>query len=187
MLKEGRQARKRAERKAEREATPGTNAYKTAQAKNAAEKGVAIVRAKSGPGQGGTGKEAVGANKKSGPGVPQSRPEERGTGTKTYDRVRPKGGEIVPYQKPKRPASDFNYMTAPDSGRRETMRNQRRRSREQKIKDMRKDHRSKMMKRVSSLGAGLGKIGKAVSGGKATGPTLGDAAPIRQSDYKERY
>ena len=61
-----------------------------------ASKAASIVRTK----QGGTGKEAVGAPKKSGPGVPQSRP--KGPGSKTYERQTPerkKGGDIVPYQK----------------------------------------------------------------------------------------
>ena len=56
-----------------------------------ADKGSAIVRTK----KGGTSKEAVGAPKKSGVGVPQSKPQEKGSGSKTYDRVRPKGGELA--------------------------------------------------------------------------------------------
>jgi hypothetical protein len=62
-----------------------------------ASKGADIVRTK----QGGTGKEAIGAPKKSGPGVPQSSPQ--GSGTKTYDRITPerkKGGPITRYNPP---------------------------------------------------------------------------------------
>ena len=68
-----------------------------------ADKGSAIVRTK----RGGTGKEAVGATKKSGPGVSQTKPQEKGPGSKTYDRMRPKGGDIVKYKKPKEKKPGF--------------------------------------------------------------------------------
>ena len=72
----------------------------TPKAKNAAEKGAAIVRTK----QGGTGKEAIGRERKSGPGVRQE-PQNKGPGNKKYDRAQPglKGGPITRYKKPEEP------------------------------------------------------------------------------------
>ncbi len=71
----------------------------------AADKGSAIVRQK----QGGTGKEAIGGNRKVGGAIPQPKPDNtKGPGSKTYDRAQPglKGGplstKVKPEPKPKR-------------------------------------------------------------------------------------
>lgn len=72
-----------------------------------ADKGASIVRTN----RGGTDKEAIGAPRKSGPGVRTSA-SERGTGTKTYDRANPerkRGGDLVKYKAPKPSKPGINY------------------------------------------------------------------------------
>ena len=72
---------------------------KQAPASTPADKGASIVRTK----RGGTGKEAVGAPRKSGPGVRTSG-SETGPGSKSYPRETPdrkRGGDLVKYKAPK--------------------------------------------------------------------------------------